>query len=331
MVKPPYTVTRIGERSVVIMLEPAQKNNSVVVETKKGLVLIDTNLSKSYGEALLAVISEIFGHNDVRFVINTHDDWDHTGGNQAFPTAEIIGHEECHSSLKKDSLETERRLSSDTRECESLISFFGEKLEKAQKGSPEAESLERSIERFETYRCDLAEGQQFIPPSIFFNDRLALDLGDLTLQILYYGKAHRKSDIVVFCPEERFLATGDLIFDMNMVLMPEMGAGYEPPLDIPRWLDVLSTVLNGSHGAMTVVPGHGKLRDFEWLKRRFDYMSALWESVQHEPGNEGLPDPRMEFDATWDCCPENEKSLQELRIRHERLINLFRDQKSEIC
>jgi len=61
----------------------------------------------------------------------------------------------------------------------------------------------------------LSEGFTPIPPSNIFNDRMSIDLGDLTLKLYYFGRANSGSDILIQVLEEELLITGDLFLDIG--------------------------------------------------------------------------------------------------------------------
>jgi glyoxylase-like metal-dependent hydrolase (beta-lactamase superfamily II) len=58
-------------------------------------------------------------------------------------------------------------------------------------------------------------GAESIPglthPTVTFDDRLSLDLGDRTVELRYLGRGHTSGDLVVWLPEERICFAGDLV------------------------------------------------------------------------------------------------------------------------
>jgi glyoxylase-like metal-dependent hydrolase (beta-lactamase superfamily II) len=61
----------------------------------------------------------------------------------------------------------------------------------------------------------LFEGAETIPgltrPTHTFADRMALNLGDRMVELLYLGRGHTSGDLVVWLPEERICFAGDLV------------------------------------------------------------------------------------------------------------------------
>jgi len=60
----------------------------------------------------------------------------------------------------------------------------------------------------------LVEGHESIPgltgPTIVFDDRLTVDLGNRKVEIMHVGKGHTQGDTIAWLPEQRILFAGDL-------------------------------------------------------------------------------------------------------------------------
>ncbi|MFC1629513.1 hypothetical protein ACFL3H_10450, partial [Gemmatimonadota bacterium] len=68
------------------------------------------------------------------------------------------------------------------------------------------------ISTIRRYRsCTVCHDHSSIPfPTLTFDDRLTLDLGDLTLECIYFGDAASWGDVMVRVPEENLIWTGDV-------------------------------------------------------------------------------------------------------------------------
>jgi len=62
-------------------------HHSVAIEQKDHVVLVEAPLNEARSEALIAKISEIIPNKPIRFVINTHQHFDHSGGLRTFVDA----------------------------------------------------------------------------------------------------------------------------------------------------------------------------------------------------------------------------------------------------
>ena len=69
--------------------------------------------------------------------------------------------------------------------------------------SAEAKGIREAIAIDELTCADLLEGFVSTPPTETFDDHMSLDMGDLTLELIYYGAAHTDDNIVVHIPAEK--------------------------------------------------------------------------------------------------------------------------------
>ncbi len=122
-----------------------------------------------------------------------------------------------------------------------------------------------------------AEGFAVKPPQLTFNDRLTVNLGDVTLRLLFFGRAHSTTDLVILIPEEKTLLLGCFFLVQDSV--PRFGV--QPVLDVDRWLEVLHTVTDGEQ-LQHVIPGQHALWSPAKLVLWRDYIDELWQAVRAE-------------------------------------------------
>ncbi len=106
---------------------------------------------------------------------------------------------------------------------------------------------------YDLFVQDLQQGYQVVPPSLTFSDKYTLDLGDLTLELLFFGKGHSNSDILIYVPQERVLVTGAIAYQQYRI--PEIGEETHLE-DVHRFLAVLDRLLADDVKIEHVVPGH---------------------------------------------------------------------------
>jgi hypothetical protein len=106
---------------------------------------------------------------------------------------------------------------------------------------------------------DLKTDYVSTPPTVTFEDRYELGMGDLTLQLLYCGSAHSVTDILVYVPEERIVMTGDVFCSPTSFCFT-----VSPLTDAVALLASVDYVLE--RGVRVVVPGHGRLISEEELR-----------------------------------------------------------------
>jgi len=100
---------------------------------------------------------------------------------------------------------------------------------------------------------------------VTFTDRIELYLGAQKIEIYFPGPAHTLGDALVYFPQERAIATGDLFLNGSC---PAMDEG-----DMENWIVALDATLKLPLDA--VVPGHFELASKEQLLRFRNYLADL--------------------------------------------------------
>jgi cyclase len=262
-------VRKLTDRVVVVSSDP-WGTNVVGVKTERGIVVVDTHLSPSIGLRCRAAVENAFGETRLAYVINTHYHLDHAGGNRAFAGATVVGHENARP------LQAPAEL---LGWAKSALEQGRKKLAAAGAAGEEGGRIARGNARWEEVIADYAGPDPAVPPNITFDDRLTLHLGDVTLRLIYFGRAHSTSDILVHVPEEKVLVAAAL------VAPGQLAGGYTTDeWDVPRWLAALDSVLTGGEVPTYVVPGHGSPVTGAELVRGREYLGRLWLAVTEMRG-----------------------------------------------
>lgn len=87
------------------------------------------------------------------------------------------------------------------------------------------------------------------PPNVTFSDKYVIESGSRKIELLFLGHANTEGDIVMWLPEEKIVATGDI------VVLPSPYAFNVPPR---AWSQTLRNV--NALGYEVLVPGHGELQ-----------------------------------------------------------------------
>ena len=183
---------------------------------------------------------------------------------------------------------------------------------------------ERCLEVLEQARRTSSETEEWKFPdrAIGFKDRMTLDLGDLTLKLVYFGRAHSGSDILIQVSEEGLILTGDLFLERGW--LPLFSGQRE--LDIPRWIDALSYVLDGEQEVKLVIPGHRDIWKPEKLDFWRDYIVWLWGGIV-KADSQGLDleavDNLLKLDEKYSYLNEYGHSDAEIQRFHKRNIRAF--------
>jgi len=274
----PLTVEKISDRIILLRLSHNPSGTNVTaVKSSKGIVVFDTEMSNQIAAQIRKAIEKNFGGQNINYVVNTHHHWDHTNGNQTFLDAVIISHENCTKGIQdfaagKDEFAKAYK--------EGWIDYLKNKLESSKLEPEEAEQTRERIRYATMVYDELKEGFVPTPPNITFSDRLVLDLGDLTLNLMHLGMCHSDSDILIHIPEEKLLIVGDAFNGRSVKYIDENA-------DIPRWLDVLNGLLKDENSIVHAVSGHGDRMTRQDLLNHRRYIHDLWEGMQ-EAITEGL-------------------------------------------
>ena len=113
-----------------------------------------------------------------------------------------------------------------------------------------------------------AEGTEYVPMSRTFEDRIELDLGGMTAEVIYFGEAHSPGDISVVIPERDVVIAGDMAFNIRMLPIFEY-------TDTAAWLETWPNFAEVAEGK-TIIPGHGTPTDLETVEHYTkDYLVFL--------------------------------------------------------
>ncbi|MGW7818237.1 MBL fold metallo-hydrolase [Streptomyces puniciscabiei] len=108
------------------------------------------------------------------------------------------------------------------------------------------------------------------PPTVLCEDRLTVELGGLTAEVLPVAPAHTLGDVVVWLPEQRVLFVGDIVFNgCTPVITDGSLSGIRTALQMLRALR-----------PEVVVPGHGPLAGPEVFDAVDDYFDFVEDAAR---------------------------------------------------
>ena len=269
-------ITRITEKIMAVDI-PGVGDGQVVIASEKGLVVFNTFWSTVPALAYRKGISEALGRDDFRLVVNMVDRLDYLGGNAAYEGIGIVGHENILRKYKGREAEA-------NEEVRKLIEMWRwkegvsrERLAKAQPGSKE-EATERNWSESCGRRAEeLEKGFSLVLPTVTYSDRKAIDLGDLTLELIWFGRAGFDGMSIAVVPEEKTaIMMGFIMHSHHLAPYPQ--AKYAK-LDVQRWIDVFEEILEGEDRVDKVIWGTNEVWSREEALTRLDYIRRLWAAV----------------------------------------------------
>ena len=117
------------------------------------------------------------------------------------------------------------------------------------------------------------EGRKTVTPEITFDTTMELDLGGITVVLMYLGPTHTDNLIQVHIPSEGVLIAVDFVREGKSLAMPELRDA-----DIVNSIKALG-ILGRMENVDIVVPGHGGITDQQAFLYFRDYLQALRDRV----------------------------------------------------
>ena len=231
--------------------ELPQEGNCLFVVTEQGVLLFDAGGSPAMGESIIAKVRSVT-KQPITHIVISHWHMDHNRGLDtilhSFPNAEVIAHPHTREFLLSVQ---ERWLKRRMSMVPNIRKGVGEALSKNLDLSgrpliaPERAWLEQGLKNVdqldaENHRTVLAA------PNTTITDRITFYLGGREIQLIHPANAHTAGDVILWLPQEKIVATGDVV-NGPIPLNPS------PYLnDYPGVLAQIKAL-----GFTTLVPGHG--------------------------------------------------------------------------
>ena len=128
------------------------------------------------------------------------------------------------------------------------------------------------LEGMKRYNRDKAEGTSVARPTLTFEDKHIVEMGDYYIEVLHLGPAHGPGDIQVWLPEQSLVIAGDMAFHQRMLPIFEDTIVYD-------WIETWETEFEPLN-ATYVIPGHGTPTNMDQVRRYTrDYLVYLREKV----------------------------------------------------
>jgi cyclase len=218
--------------------------NAGIIIGKDKVVVVDSLTSAKEAQRFIKDIRSITD-KPIKYVINTHHHLDHSLGNSEFVKlgAAVIAQENCRREAQKDA---------DT-------------------------IIKRALNY--GFTAEALEGTTVVLPTLMFTDRMTIDLGDRTVELIYPGPSHTDGSALVLVPEAKILFAGDALF-----------TNFHPNMrdaDVEGWIKSLDKI--AALDVQKIIPGHGPVsskQDIADMKKYlliFDAKAGELSAKSHDP------------------------------------------------
>ncbi|HZC74271.1 MAG TPA: MBL fold metallo-hydrolase [Jatrophihabitans sp.] len=219
--------------------------NVCVVRGTAGLLVVDTRASHRQADELRADLARL---GSPRWVVNTHAHFDHSFGNHRFGPASDLG-----------------------------LPIYGHVRVPAHLDRYERPLLDRWIASGEGPVDELRE-VIITAPTELVDEQLSLDLGDRLVELRHIGRGHTDNDLVLHAPDADTWLVGDLVEESGP---PMYGSGCFPL----EWGATAHALVKAIDPAATVVPGHGRSVDRDFVARQAGDLSSVAELLREVHAN----------------------------------------------
>ncbi len=218
-----------------------------VVVGSDGILVVDTRASSAQGCRLADDVRRVAPGVAVRWVVNTHQHFDHTFGNVAFDGATIHAHENAAAGLVA----------------------AGDRIKAGIRADPAVDpgyAITAAV-------LDEVLATEYRLPDETFSSAAVIDMGDRYVELAFPGRGHTDGDLVLRVPDADVVFAGDLV---EQSADPAYGTDCFP-LD---WASSLDLVIGMLTPASVVVPGHGTPVDREFVKDQRADISDVGELIR---------------------------------------------------
>jgi len=249
------------------------QGNTTVIIGENSVMVVDACYLPSSAKEDIEQIKR-WTNKPVRYLVNTHYHLDHNNGNylyeEAFPGVTIISHPETQKLIA-------------TRSWKEVVKSVEEyhiikkqiETGKDENGNVISEKDFNDLKNYLNTAKTIREEFKYIkptPPNTIFDDELNIDLGNRKVEVKFLGRGNTIGDVVVYLPEEKIIAAGDLV----VYPVPYAYLGYPS-----EWAKTLQKIYDMN--VDIIIPGHGKvLKDKTYLQKIITVVNLVVEKTEQE-------------------------------------------------
>jgi glyoxylase-like metal-dependent hydrolase (beta-lactamase superfamily II) len=213
-----------------------------------GILVVDTRATHAHGVEIRDHLRAIAPDLPVRWVVNTHEHFDHVLGNAVFGQARI--HAQANAAAQIDD----------------AVERIRERIRADPTTDPDYPDI----------TADVLQGVLDAPvrlPDETFHSVATIDLGGRYVELVHPGRGHTDGDLVVRVPDADVVYAGDLVEESAP---PSFGSDSFP-LEWPATLDIIVGMLTPSS---VLSPGHGAVVDRDFVMGQREEVSTVAEAIR---------------------------------------------------
>jgi cyclase len=253
-------VQKVNDRTIIVNFG---YDAITAIKTDQGIILVDAGISTALTAKYRKTIENEFHQDNYLYVINTHGHHDHIGGNSIFSQTKVVGHENCQKEVSERWTNPKKSMMSFRKTAED----YELQLQKAFQNTAEWDDIFTQKIRYLSGYLDIKNHIPVKLPDITFSDSMKLELGDITFEMISFGKFHSNSDIIIYIPEIRMIFIGDLFSKYGRPSISDSSI-----TDVVKCKRAISWIENRMNNIEKVIEGHGQILSIDDLKDFKNYI-----------------------------------------------------------
>jgi cyclase len=266
-----FTIEKVAEGVYAALAKPQALTNcnAAIFVNSQDVLVVDAHSKPSAAAALIAQIKKDVTTKPVRYLVNSHFHWDHTQGDAAYKATggkvDIIASDttkQLMTQLSRDRLK--ESLDSVPKQIDEVQARLAKATSAADK-----ERYADLLRQLKAYQVEMKSYPLELPTITFAKSHVIKDpAGDLHIE--FHGRAHTAGDVVVFSPQKRVVAAGDVIIGF----LPNINDGYPRP-----WPATINSI--GQLAFDHIIGGHGSVQhDRKRMTQMRNYIEELTARVE---------------------------------------------------
>ncbi len=221
--------TKVSDHVWAIMGFP----NIAIVVGNRATLVVDTGMGPKNGATAARVAAKLAPNNQKLFLTTTHFHPEHAAGEPGFPAGTIL----IRNAVQQRDMEKHGQ----------------EIMDRFSKSSAQNK--------------DLLAGVVLRTPDVTFEQEARVDLGGVTVRLLWFGEAHTKGDELIFVDPDRTLISGDVVQNKTMPNIADDGGTPS------SWIEVVDKIaaLEAAH----VLPDHSAPGDGSMVTAEKSLLSGI--------------------------------------------------------